>query len=145
MNTNEEKILKDNNTLLLSEKEQKAYLPYKVEDIRKILRTNKFYKNIDEVIDELYTVPLEVYKNPIISRFKEAFYLARSEKKSRKQAIELGLELMFKFNLNPVIITACKNIDELDIYLACLDSGELQDFKCFNILYKFAPVVVKEK
>ena len=47
--------------------------------------------------------------------------------------MDLGFELMFKYKLNPIIIAACRNLEELDIYLDCLEENELFDFKCFEI------------
>ena len=52
------------------------------------------------------------------------------------RALDLALELMFKYNLNPIIIAACRNLDELDMYLDCLDENELFDFKCFQIRFE---------
>ena len=46
---------------------------------------------------------------------------------------------MFKYNLNPIIIAACRNLEELDIYLDCLDENELFDFNCFKIRFEVAP------
>jgi hypothetical protein len=45
--------------------------------------------------------------------------------------------------LHPAIITACKSIDELDIYLSCLEDNQLDDFKIFDIKYEILPKVVK--
>ena len=50
---------------------------------------------------------------------------------------------MFKYELNPIIITACRNLDELDIYLDCLDKNELFDFHCFDIKFEVAPKITK--
>ena len=68
---------------------------------------------------------------------------ADKEKASIKDAIDLGLELMFNYNLYPAIITACKNLDELDIYLAYLETGEIDKFKIFNIIYQLSPTLSK--
>ena len=67
------------------------------------------------------------------------------ENKSKKSAVLLGLELMFTFSLHPAIITACKNMQELDIYLDCLDDNELEKFPCFKIVYKSTPTIAKSK
>ena len=53
------------------------------------------------------------------------------------------MELMFKYNLNPIIIAGCRNLDELDIYLDCLDENELNDFKCFEIKFEVMPKTIK--
>ena len=127
----------DNNILIISEKDQKAYLPYKYEDVQKIYKNpNNKYGSIIEIIQNLYVVPLKKFKKFSIARFREAFNLIRhKENGSFIKAFDLALELMFKHNLNPIIIAACRNLDELDIYLDCLEEDELFDFKCFEIRF----------
>ena len=128
----------DNNIIVISEKEQKAYLPYKYTEVKKIYENPNYnYNSIMEVIQDLYIVPLNKFENFSIARFREAFNLIRhKEKGSIFSALDLALELMFKYNLNPIIIAACRNLDELDIYLDCLDENELYDFKCFEIRFE---------
>lgn len=129
----------DCNTLLISEETQKVYLPYTSEEIGEKLNGSEKYKTVDDVIENEYTVPLSVYKNPISARFKEAYTLMRvKEKSSVRAAIDLGLDLMFTSNLNPAIITACKNIVELNSYLDCLYNNETDKFEYFNIVYKIS-------
>ena len=118
----------DNDILIISEKSQKAYLPYKYNDLEKILNNSKKYSSILQIIHDLYVIPLSKFKHPIISRFRETYNLiVYKEKKSTLKAIDLGLELMFKYKLNPIIIAACRNLEELDIYLDCLEENELFD------------------
>lgn len=128
----------DNNVLIISEKKQKAYLPYKYKEVEKIYKnSNNEYNSIIEVIQDLYVLPLKKFKNSLIARFREAFNLiVRKESGSIIRALDLALELMFKYNLNPIIIAACRNLDELDMYLDCLDENELFDFKCFQIRFE---------
>ena len=71
--------------------------------------------------------------------------MKNKEKKSKKQAVLLGLELMFEFNLHPAIITACQNLEQLDIYLDCLEDNELEKFSCFKVIYKVLPKLKNEK
>ena len=136
----------DNNILVISEEEQKAYLPYKYEEIQKIYESpNCKYNSIMEIIQDLYIVPLNKFENFSTARFREAFNLIRyKEKSSIFSALDLGLELMFKYNLNPIIIAACRNLDELDIYLDCLDENELSDFKCFEVRFEVNPNLVNK-
>ena len=124
---------------------QKVILPYTYESIENYLEQySTIFENKDDVINKLYTIPLKYYNNPAIARFKETFRLIREkEKASIKDAIDLGLELMFNYNLYPAIITACKNLDELDIYLAYLETGEIDKFKIFNIIYQLSPTLSK--
>lgn len=135
----------DNNQLLISEKEQKAYLPYKYEKVKEIfLTSNNKYKTMQDVIDSLYIVPLNKFKNSSIARFREAFNLVRQkEHSSITKALDLGLELMFKYELNPIIIAACRSLDELDIYLAYLDENETYEFNCFEIKFEISPQTIK--
>ena len=136
----------DSNVLIVSEKDQKAYLPYKYKDIENFLNLfpNK-YKTSKEVIEDIYIVPLDKFKNAPLSRFREAFNLIlRKEKGSIIKAFDLGLELMFKYNLNPIIVSACRTLDELDIYLDCLDENELFDFKCFEVRFEVCPNIYKK-
>ena len=120
----------DNDILIISEKTQKAYLPYKYNDLKKILNNSKKYSSIIQIIHDLYVIPLAKFKHPTISRFREAYNLIVFKE---KKSIDLGFELMFKYKLNPIIIAACRNLEELDIYLDCLEENELFDFKCFEI------------
>ena len=131
----------DNNTLVISEKTQKAYLPYKYNKIKEIFKNSKDkYKTMQEVVNDLYILPLNAFKNSSISRFRESYFLIKNkEKGSILKALDLGLELMFKYELNPIIISACRNLDELDIYLDCLDKNELNEFNCFEIKFEVLP------
>ncbi len=141
-NTNTDKIvLGDNNLLLISEKTQKAYLPYKFNEIENILKKNdKIYDSHEDIIEKLYVVPLDKFKNSIISRFREGFKLIREkEHGSISKAFDLAFELMFKHNLNPIIVSACRSLNELDIYLDCLEENELNDFGCFEIKFEINP------
>ena len=134
-------IIMDNNVLIISEKNQKAYLPYRYSDIEKIYtNSNNTYSSFKDVIEKLYIVPLNRFKNSSISRFREGFNLIKNkENGSIAKALDLGFELLFKYDLNPIIIAACRNLDELDIYLDCLEENELYDFDCFEIKFEVTP------
>ena len=126
------------NTLIISEKHKKVILPYNISTVKDILLKNsKRYNCIEDVIEKLYTKPISYYKFSPISRFKEAFKLVKErEKKSTFKALNLAFELLANYNLHPAIITACNSLDELDIYLACLDDNTLEDFRFFDIKYE---------
>ena len=132
-----------NNLLIVSEKDQKAYLPYNYIEIEKIYNNKKnIYSCIQDVIEKLYVLPLKNFKNSTTSRFREGFKLIKErENGSTLKALSLGLELMFKYNLNPIVVAACRNIDELDIYLDCLEENELNAFKCFQIRFEIMPKI----
>ena len=130
----------DNDTLIISDSSQKVTLPYTIADLEEKMKKNKKYKTLQDVIKNEYTIPLDTFKNPVKSRFREAFQLIKKkEHGSLKEAIGLGFELMFQSDLNPAVIAACRDLDELDIYLDCLDDNELDKFSCFKIEYNVKP------
>ena len=61
------------------------------------------------------------------------------QKCSIMESLDLALELSYNSSLNPAIITACKNLDELDIYLDYLEANELDKFNIFEIQYDLLP------
>ena len=137
----------DNDTLIVSEKDQKAYLPYKYDDIEKIYNENKDkYVSVQDVINKEYILPLNRFKHSVSSRFRETINLVlHKENQSIFKALDLAFELMFQYNLNPIIIAACRNREELDIYLDCLEENELFDFRCFKIKFEVAPKIYTSK
>lgn len=143
----DENMVKDNDTLLISEIQNKVILPYKVSELKEILISNENnYSDIQEIIDRKYTFPLIHYKNASISRYRETFVLMREkEKASLFDSLDLALELMRNRYVHPAIITACKDLDQLDIYLDCLETNELDDFPFFKIKYELYPMKVKTK
>ena len=134
-------LMKDNDTLIISEEDNQVILPYKLAEVQRQYKKNKKkYSSVKDLIQNEYIIPTENFKNPIKSRFREAYQLIKKKEHGHlKEAIELGFELMFQSNLNPAVIAACKNLKELDIYLDCLDDNELDKFSCFNIVYNVPP------
>jgi len=132
-------------TLIISGNKGKVILPYKLEEVNKIMeRHPKKYKSPQDVIDALYTKPNKYYKNTAKARFREAFKLvSEREKGSLRKALDLGVELFFNYNVHPAVISACKNINELDVYLSCLEYNELDDFHFFKIIFNSVPAIVK--
>ena len=139
-----ENTLEDNKTLVISEEDGKVYLPYTKAEIKNEILEHKGTK-ISDLIEEKYICPLDKYKNAIRARFREGYNLMyKKEGKSRRSAVLLGIELMFETNLHPAVISACKNLEELDIYLDCLEDNELEKFSCFKIIYKSLPMLHKK-
>ena len=129
--------LKDNKTLLISARKGVVELPYTVSELNRV-KNKKGYDSLQETKE--YVVPITRYRNASIARFREGFNLMRKrEGKGLIASMDLALELTFKSLLNPAIITACKSINELDIYLDCLKSNELEKFDLFEIKYEVAP------
>ena len=92
------------------------------------------------------TIPLSHYKYAPISRFKEGMQLAlKRSNLNYLKALSLGAELLVNYNLHPAIITACKNIDELDVYLSCLEDDQLDKFNLFDIKFEMLPQASKNK
>ena len=137
--------LKSNNTLLISEKQGKVILPYSVEEVLEIFNNNENnYNSVEEVIEDKFTRDISDYKVQFASRYVETMKLARDrENYSFIDAVAIATEMMKKRFLHPAIISACRNLNELDVYLDCLDKNELEDFKIFNIKYELYPMVVK--
>ena len=139
-----ENSLEDNKTLVISEEDGKVYLPYTKAEIKNEILEHKGTR-ISDLIEEKYICPLDKYKNAIRARFREGYNLMyKKEGKSKRSAILLGIELMFETNLHPAVISACKNLEELDIYLDCLEDNELEKFSCFKIIYKSLPMLHKK-
>lgn len=134
------------NTLIISETNKTVTLPYKISDLKNLLRNDsEKYNSLSDIILDKYTIPISEYKFSALSRFKEAYRLIiNKEHGSKKQALNLAFELFSNYNLHPAIITACKNLNELDIYLSCLEFNELEDFRFFKIVYDVLPVVSKK-
>lgn len=136
-NINHENLHLNENVLLVSEKNKNVVLPYSTVELEIFFSDHpEKYSSIQDIVDKEYTLPLKYYKHAAISRFKEAFYLARKKSKlSFLKSLSLANEVFFNSNLNPAIITACRNVDELYIYLSCLDDNALDKFNCFKIVY----------
>jgi hypothetical protein len=133
------------NTLIISEMNGTVTLPYQLDTVKEILLTDNKYKSLEDVIKREYTLPIKNYKLSAVARFREAYKLAtKKEHLSKAKALALASELFANNNLHPAIITACKSLDELDIYLCCLEDDTLEDFHFFDIKYEIAPTIVKE-
>ena len=133
------------NTLIISEEQKKVILPYTINKVKEILlNNNKEYSSLQDVIDKLYTKPINYYRFSAIARFRETYKLVKErEHGSKTKALELAFELLLNYNLPPAIITACKNLDELDIYIACLEDNTLDEFEFFDIKYEIPLAISK--
>ena len=133
------------NTLVISEVQQRIILPYNINTVKEILLNDpQGYSSLQGVVNKIYTRSIDYYKFSAISRFKEAYKLVRErEKGSKAKAFGLAFELLLNYNLHPAIITACKTLDELDVYLACLADNTLEDFNFFEIKYEIPPAIPK--
>ena len=134
------------NTLVISEIRNQVILPYNLENIKLYFNNHLGeFESIEDLIKKNYTFPLSHFKPASIARFREAYNLIKNkEKGSRFNALSLAFELLVNYNLHPAIIAACKSIDEIDIYLACLEENNLESFKKFNIKYEIPPATNKK-
>lgn len=139
--------IKNNDTLLISEKTGKVILPYTSEEVNQILNNEiGKYSNAEEVIEDKFIREYADYKLQFLSRYKETMKLAKErEGYSITDSIALATEMMGKRFLHPAIISACRTVDELDVYLDCLDKNELNEFKIFKVQYELYPMVAKHK
>ncbi len=62
------------------------------------------------------------------------------EKAGIIECVRYALSLRRERKLHPAIITACKTVDDLDIYLACLENGVLSLFDSFKIQFDYLPM-----
>ena len=135
--------LHDNMVLKISEK--RVELPYtkkEVEDFMKEYPDD--YKTVQDVIVKEFMVNASLFnKHPILSRFKETYYLCRTkEMMSIFESFSYAKELMFKSNLNPYIIAAVKSKRQLEEYIKCLEENRLTEYPYFEVLYEVNPLKI---
>lgn len=130
----------DNKVLTITE--EYVYLPYKCSEINDFLQKYPGeYSSVDEVIEKEFTFSRKYYvKHAFLARFRETYSLIRDrEAKSVAEALKQAFELMFRSEINPAIIAACKTEEELKEYLKCLEEDKLSDFKSFKIKFEINP------
>lgn len=140
-------ILSDNKVLRISERDKMVYLPYSKNELDEYLRNfPEEYSSYQDVINQEFIYPLFKYsKHPILARFRETYSLIRDrEMKSVIEALKIAVDLMFKHELNPAIIAACKSEKELLTYLDCLALNNLDDFKYFTIKFEITPFNIRK-
>lgn len=138
-----DETIQDNNTLIISEKENKVFLPYTLSEIQSYMEAYpKEYKSLEYVVNKEFILPLDYYtKRPNLARFREAYSLIRDrEAKSVFDALKYALNIMFKYDLNPAIISACKTEEALNFYIECLESKDLSKFDLFKIEFRLNPL-----
>ena len=135
--------LKDNPVLKIGER--RVELPYtkkEVEDFMKQYPND--YKTPQDVISKEFITRMSIYKkHPILSRFKETYYMCRTkEMMSIFDSFNFAKSIMFRSEINAYIITAVKSKKQLDEYIECLEENKLDDYKYFKIIYEINPTVV---
>ncbi len=128
----------NNETLLISEKQNKVYLPYTIDELEVYARRFPAqYPSLETVVEKEYMLPLNTfYKHPAQARFSETYYLIRKrERKNFIVALIYAIMFVTKSELNPAVIAACKNKNELTEYMTCLKQNKLEDFKYFKVVF----------
>jgi len=136
--------IEDSNTLIISEKKKTVFLPYTKNDLQKYYsQFPKSYKNLKDVIQKQFILPIDYFKYYSVSRFREGYSLLRNrEGKAILDSLKFGISLMFKSNLHPAIIAACKTKDDLNEYMDCLENNRIKDFNRFIIKFEITPLKV---
>ena len=133
----------ENDTLLVSERERRVYLPYSKKEVDEYLEQYPDqYRSFYDVVKQEFIFPLSFYmKHPAIARFRESYALIRDrESKSIVEAFKLAMDMMFRHELNPAIIAACKSEEQLENYLDCLSKRKLDEFTDFKIKFEITPL-----
>ena len=132
----------ENKVLIISEKENKVYLPYKKTELKAYMsQYPTSYYSYKNVIEKEFIFPLNYFmNNPSMARFRETYSLYRDrEATSVVEALKKALSLAFKSELNPAVIAACKTKKQLNNFILCLDENKLNDFTDFEIIYDVKP------
>ena len=129
----------DNENLIISERMQKIYLPYKVSELITYIESYpNVYESLQDVVKKEFILPFNYFmKHPYKSRFSETYNIVKNrEGKNSIKAFCYSLKVSKRNNLNPAIIASCKSLNELETYLYYLDSNNTKKFKFFNIIYE---------
>lgn len=133
----------NNSILIISERDNKVYLPYSKKEVLAYLEQYpEHYKSFDEVVSQEFIFPLDFYiKHPIVARFRESYSLVRDrESKPILEALKFAIDIMFRYELNPAIIAACKSQDQLENYLSCIEHNKENEFTDFEIKFEVSPL-----
>ena len=135
--------LKDNLVLKICEK--RVELPYTKKEVEDFMREYpNDYKTVQDVITKEFMVNISLFnRHPILSRFKEAYYLCRTkEMMPIFESLNYAKEFMFKSEINPYIIAAVKSKKQLEEYVKCLQENRIDDYSYFKIWYEIKPLTV---
>lgn len=113
-----------------------AILPYSISDLDELfLDDPEKYSSIQDIIDKEYTVNLKDFENSSITRYKEAFKLAKDKSNyTFSQAVNFAKKLLVENEVTSLIIASCKNVEELEFYIECLNNNNLNSFHYFKIV-----------
>lgn len=137
-----QKYSDNNHVLLVSETKKKVFLPYSADEVLEYLdQYPDQYRSFDNVVEKEFIFPIDFFvKHPVIARFRETYALIRDrESKPILEAFKLAMDMMFRYDLNPAIIAACKTQEQLEDYLECLGKKKLDEFTDFEIRFELTP------
>ena len=135
--------LKDNPVLKICER--RVELPYTKKEVEDFMREYpNDYKTPQEVISKEFVTRMSIYKkHPILSRFKETYYMCRTkEMMSIFDSFNFAKSIMFRSDINSYIIAAVKSKRQLEEYIECMEKNKLDEYKYFKIIYEINPTVV---
>ncbi len=138
------KFKENNDTLLISNHDEKVYLPYSKEEIDLYLDMfSDKYKDAKDVVDNEFTFPIQYFsETSYLARFREAYALYKDrEGKSTLESIKFAFSQMKNTSLQPAIIAACKNLKIFNDYIAHLEKKDISGFKHFKIVYNIVPAL----
>ena len=135
--------LEDNLVLRVSEKEGKIFFPYTKQEVEEFLeKFPKDYKSANDVVRQEFIADFNLYNHhPVFERFREAYALSRNkEMKPLIESVKFAMNIMFRREINPIIIAAVKSEKQLESYIECLEKNKLEDFKYFKIIFEINPI-----
>ena len=135
--------LTDNPVLKICEK--RVELPYTRKEIEQFMQTYpNEYKAVQDVIVKEFMMNISMLnKHPILSRFKEAYYLCRNkEMMSIFDSFNFAKSIMFRSDINPYIVAAVKSKKQLEDYIKCLEENKLDEYRHFKIVFEVNPLSV---
>ena len=136
--------LKDNMILKIFDK--RVELPYTKKEVADFLNTYPDnYRTVQDVISKEFIMNISLFnKHPILSRFKEAYYLCRTkEMMSVFDSFNYAKGIMFRSDLNSYIIAASKSKKQLEDYIHCLENNKLNEFSHFKIIFNVNPLAIR--
>ena len=122
--------------LFISYKENYAILPYSTKDLEEFFSNNpEKYSSLQDIIDKEYTISLENYKFDSSSVYDECINVAKKSKNYNTiKAMKFANNIRKIENVNPLIIKACRNLDEIELYIDFLEKNNLSNFTLFKII-----------
>lgn len=138
-------VVEENPMLFISEKYNKVYLPYSKREVQSYLEQYPDdYQSFSDVVIKEFIFPLNFYtKHPVTARFREAYSLIRDrEAKSIIDSFKFALNIMFRYDLSPAIVAACKTQEQLEKYIECLDNKTSDKFEDFQIKFEITPLEI---